>query len=801
MGLAQLRQGEGELSLDLDRVAVDHADAGDGQAAGTAHVVEADLFRARDGDDRAARRLREQEGERVEPVRYDQTRAPAAQQRRLDDRLGQTAVGQVVRGVDHAVAGGGDQDLAEQALALQVDLRGQAAEVVVDHLGPGRAAELLTRVAQQVQQLAVLLEGDRRAPGHVVDDAEDRDHRGGVDGGLAGLVVERDVAARDRGAQLQAAVGQAAHGLRELPHDRRVLRRAEVQAVGDRQRLRARRGHVAVGLRQGELRARVRVELGVAAVAVGGDGDAEAGLLVHADHARVLGLGEDGVALHEVVVLLGDPLLGRLVGRADQLEDLVLQLLARPGPGQLVGVVGLEGVLPVRTGVGALVDRAVVGDGARVDVDDLAAVPEDLQPVAVGHLADDGGDDVPLVADLEEAVDLLRLDHRAHALLRLAHEDFLGRERRVAQRDVVQRDAHAAGAVRRQFAGRAGQARRSQVLDADDQLLGEGLQGALDEELLLEGVADLDGGALGRLGVVEGLGGQDRGAADAVAAGAGAVQDDLVARAGRLGEVDVLVPHDADGTGVDQRVALVAGVEDDLAADVGQAQAVAVAADAGDDAGQDALGVGVVGGAEAQGVDHGHRAGAHRDDVAHDAADARGRALVGLHVGRVVVRLDLEGDRVALADVDDTGVLADADEQGVGPGGLLAELAQVHLAALVRAVLGPHHGVHGQLRAGGAAAEDLHDPLVLVLLQAQLGPGQLDVGGRGRVLDRVQRRPAHALTSFLRIEVKNGRPSVRPVPISGSTACSGCGMRPTTFPAALVMPAMSLSEPLGFMSR
>ncbi len=33
------------------------------------------------------------------------------------------------------------------------------------------------------------------------------------------------------------------------------------------------------------------------------------------------------------------------------------------------------------------------------------------------------------------------------------------------------------------------------------------------------------------------------------------------------------------------------------------------------------------------------------------------------------MRLDLEGDRVALADVHDTGVLTDADEQRVGLGG------------------------------------------------------------------------------------------------------------------------------------
>lgn len=209
----------------------------------------------------------------------------------------------------------------------------------------------------------------------------------------------------------------------------------------------------------------------------------------------------------------------------------------------------------------------------------------------------------------------------------------------------------------------------------------------------------------------------------------------------------------------------------------------------------------MVGRAEAQRVDHGHRAGAHRDDVADDAADAGRGTLVGLDVGRVVVRLDLEGHRVTLADVHHARVLADADEHGVGLGGLLAELAEVDLGGLVRAVLGPHDRVHGEFGAGGAAAEDLHHPLVLVLLQAEFGPGQLDVGGSGRVLDRVQRRPAHALTSFLRIEVKKGRPSVRPEPMSGSTACSGCGMRPTTFPASLLIPAMSRSEPLGLRPR
>lgn len=45
-------------------------------------------------------------------------------------------------------------------------------------------------------------------------------------------------------------------------------------------------------------------------------------------------------------------------------------------------------------------------------------------------------------------------------------------------------------------------------------------------------------------------------------------------------------------------------------------------------------------------------------------------------------------------------------------------------------------------------------------------------------------------------EVNRPRPSADG-PVSSLVACSGCGMRPTTLPAASVMPAMSRVEPLG----
>ena len=64
--------------------------------------------------------------------------------------------------------------------------------------------------------------------------------------------------------------------------------------------------------------------------------------------------------------------------------------------------------------------------------------------------------------------------------------------------------------------------------------------------------------------------------------------------------------------------------------------------------------------AEAQRVERGDRARAHREDVAQDPADARRRALARLDERRVVVALDLEDDREPVADRDDARVLARA---------------------------------------------------------------------------------------------------------------------------------------------
>ena len=64
----------------------------------------------------------------------------------------------------------------------------------------------------------------------------------------------------------------------------------------------------------------------------------------------------------------------------------------------------------------------------------------------------------------------------------------------------------------------------------------------------------------------------------------------------------------------------------------------------------------MIDGAEAQRIERGDRPRAHGENIAQDAADAGGGALVGLNERRVVVAFHLEGHRQAAADIDDAGI-------------------------------------------------------------------------------------------------------------------------------------------------
>ena len=173
------------------------------------------------------------------------------------------------------------------------------------------------------------------------------------------------------------------------------------------------------------------------------------------------------------------------------------------------------------------------------------------------------------------------------------------------------------------------------------------------------------------------------------------------------GRVEDLVRlRDADGHRVDEDVAVVGGVEIDLAADRRDADAIAVAADARDHARDQVPRLGMIGPAEAQRVQVRDRPRAHGEHVAQDAADAGRRALIGLDVGRVVVALHLEDRRVAVADVDHAGILARAADH---PRRLGRKLLQVDARALVAAMLRPHDREDAELDQVRLAAERVQD--------------------------------------------------------------------------------------------
>src|SRR6185295_20379388 len=144
--------------------------------------------------------------------------------------------------------------------------------------------------------------------------------------------------------------------------------------------------------------------------------------------------------------------------------------------------------------------------------------------------------------------------------------------------------------------------------------------------------------------------GQDARAADPVAAGRRTEQDDEVAGPRRGGAREIALLQEADGHDVDERIALIGRVEDQLAADRRDADAVAIPADSLDDALDEVAGARVARIAEPKGIEDRDRPGAHREDVAEDPADTGRGALRRLDRARVVVRFDLEGDRQAAPD-------------------------------------------------------------------------------------------------------------------------------------------------------
>jgi hypothetical protein len=82
----------------------------------------------------------------------------------------------------------------------------------------------------------------------------------------------------------------------------------------------------------------------------------------------------------------------------------------------------------------------------------------------------------------------------------------------------------------------------------------------------------------------------------------------------------------------------------------------------------------------------------------------------------VVVALDLEGDRLAVAEVQHAGVLARALEHALP---VAREAAEQQGRVLVRAVLGPEEREHRKLEVVRVAPQQLPDTVELPVREAE----------------------------------------------------------------------------------
>src|SRR6185436_16305070 len=166
--------------------------------------------------------------------------------------------------------------------------------------------------------------------------------------------------------------------------------------------------------------------------------------------------------------------------------------------------------------------------------------------------------------------------------------------------------------------------------------------------LLREGVPDLHGRSACLSPFLEGGRGHGR-AVNAVPARLGADIEHRNANALGAGAKDPVLAHETHGHRVHERIAAVLRGEIHLATQVWDAEAVAVPSNAGDHTLDESARPRLGRVAETKRVEHGDGPRPHREDVAKDAAHPGRSALEWLDERRVVMALDLEGQREVTA--------------------------------------------------------------------------------------------------------------------------------------------------------
>src|SRR5438067_1409226 len=168
-----------------------------------------------------------------------------------------------------------------------------------------------------------------------LEKTDDTNHRRRVDGMAIGLVVEADVAARNRHVERSTRLANPFDRLCELPHDRRAFRVAEVQAIGRAERPGAGARDVPGRFSHGEHRAPMRIEVAVPAVPIDRQSQRAIGA-AHTNDARAHSWQIDRARPHHVVVLAVHPALAADRRRTEQCQKIAARLKAsRYTPGAM----------------------------------------------------------------------------------------------------------------------------------------------------------------------------------------------------------------------------------------------------------------------------------------------------------------------------------------------------------------------------------------------------------------------------------------------------------------------------------
>ncbi len=244
----------------------------------------------------------------------------------------------------------------------------------------------------------------------------------------------------------------------------------------------------------------------------------------------------------------------------------------------------LDFILPGRPRRGPLIDRRFFGQRADRYPRHLFAMPQGAELPVVGHPANHNGVEIPFIKNLFDLLFTALFGHQQHALLGLREQNFVGRHAALAHRHAVEVELDAAAAPARHLGGRTGETGGAHVLDADDVVMLEQLQASFEQQFFGERIAHLHRRPALLFLFGERFRRHGR-AMNAVAPGLGADVHHWIAQTlGETGENFFLVDQ-AEGEGVDQNIGVVAFVEITFAAHRRHADAVAVAADAGDHAG------------------------------------------------------------------------------------------------------------------------------------------------------------------------------------------------------------------------